>query len=125
MSAAPQAAHLVARQGGNGTTGNSSGLASLPQNDPNPEARAVEVAERDAGFVYGPSLIGEAAFFPNGTMGNVRTKPDMDIWGVDREDIDARIRTDVNATEAAVIAVSIYRFRDAMSSLTRCVRKAA
>ncbi|KAK5990493.1 Manganese 11R/13S-lipoxygenase [Cladobotryum mycophilum] len=93
VSAAPQ---LSARQ--------DASAASLPQNDPNPAARKAEVAKRNAGFIYGPSLIGEAAPFPNGTLGNALSQHDMDLWGVDRKEIDGRIAMDVQALNPAIQA---------------------
>lgn len=80
--------------------------ACLPQDDPDPKARAAGVQTRNEGFIYGPSLIGEAAPFPNGTLGNARHEADMDIWRVDREEIDARVAKDVQAVQAAILAVS-------------------
>ena len=100
--AIPHSRHLVARQNGNNTT-----PACLPQNDPNPDERAAAVSASDEGYVYGPSLIGEAAPFPNGTLGNARHQADMEIWGVDREEIDARIAADLKSVEAAILAVSL------------------
>ncbi|CEJ91518.1 hypothetical protein VHEMI07221 [[Torrubiella] hemipterigena] len=78
--------------------------ACIPQHDVNPKDRAAGVAARDAGFIYGPSLIGEAAPFPNGTLGNARSKADYDDWSVDRKEIDRRIGLDLQALQAAVQA---------------------
>ncbi|RFU77717.1 manganese lipoxygenase [Trichoderma arundinaceum] len=94
--AAPHQWQAVARQGVS--------QASLPQNDRDRKARAAEVAARNVGFVYGPSLIGEAAPFPNGTLGNALTQSDMDLWSVDRDDIDSRIMSDVAAIKPAIAA---------------------
>ncbi|KAH8103496.1 lipoxygenase [Cristinia sonorae] len=97
----PSAPHLstsVARRQDNTT------LAKLPQYDPNRKARAAAVAVRNEGFIYGPSLIGEAAFFPNGTLGNARTAHDMDVWTLDREMIDVFVAQDVQAVSAAIAA---------------------
>ena len=98
-TAIPQPIEALARQ----DSGDSAGC--LPQDDPEPKKRAAAVEVRNKGFVYGPSLIGEAAFFPNGTLGNARAKADYDLWAVDREDIDARIEQDVKAVQAAIMAV--------------------
>ncbi|KAJ7157292.1 lipoxygenase [Mycena filopes] len=76
----------------------------LPQNDVDPQARAAAVAERAAGFIYGPSLIGEAAPFPNGTLGNARAEADYAVWQLDRNDIDQRIEADVGAIQATLVA---------------------
>ena len=78
----------------------------LPQHDADPRGRAFGVSERNYGFVYGPSLIGEAAPFPNGTLGNARSKADYDLWSVDRKEIDKRIAADLQQIQQAVQAVS-------------------
>lgn len=80
--------------------------ATTPQHDSNPKSRAAGVAARNAGFIYGPSLIGEAAPFPNGTLGNARSKADYDEWSIDRKEIDKRIAADLQSLQAAVQAVS-------------------
>ena len=50
---------------------------SLPQFDPNPSQRRDEVASNHAGFLYGPPLIGNSSFFPNGTLGVQRVNADV------------------------------------------------
>lgn len=82
-------------------------VAVLPQDDPNPKGRATGVATRDEGFVYGPSLIGEASPFLNGTLGNAWHERDMDLWSVDREEIDARLEKDAAALQEQLTSVSI------------------
>ncbi|KAI0377205.1 Lipoxygenase [Hypomontagnella monticulosa] len=79
-------------------------LACLPQKDEDPETRAEGVAARQAGFIYGPSLIGQAAPFPNGTLGNARTRSDMEVWNVDRTEIDNAVAKDVKVIKAAIAA---------------------
>ncbi|XWW99277.1 hypothetical protein V2A60_007286 [Cordyceps javanica] len=76
----------------------------IPQRDSNPRGRAARVSERNSGFVYGPSLIGEAAPFPNGTLGNARSKADYALWSVDRKEIDGRIAADLQQIQASVEA---------------------
>ncbi|RYP58013.1 hypothetical protein DL770_010529 [Monosporascus sp. CRB-9-2] len=76
-------------------------------NDSDPEGRAAGVSERQASFGYGPSLIGEAAPFPNGTLGDSRTAYDYSVWEVDRNQIDAAVVKDVEATTAAIQARSL------------------
>ncbi len=88
----------------NNNTMTSTGQATLPQNDQNPLSRKAGVAARNEGYIYGPSLIGDAAPFPNGTLGNARSKADMDLWAIDREDIDGRIEADVKVVGAAIHA---------------------
>jgi hypothetical protein len=96
---------LVFRQAENDTT-----IATIPQNDPNSAARAAAVAKRKAGFVYGPSLVGEAAFFLNGTLGNERVQADLAAWSLDRAIIDDDVGADVNSIEVAIVAVSASTF---------------
>lgn len=91
----------------NNKPGSGSSKACIPQLDPDKKARAARVAARDAGFIYGPSLIGQAAFFPNGTLGNARTASDMALWGVDREIIDDDITADVAQIQTAITSVSV------------------
>ncbi|KAL7931807.1 lipoxygenase [Trichoderma chlorosporum] len=74
----------------------------IPQLDPNPQARAAAVSARRSGFIYGPSLTGEAAPFPNGTLGNARTQADYNTWSVDRAIIDDLIALDVQSLQDAI-----------------------
>ena len=85
-------------------TANDTSPACLPQNDPNQKARAAAVAASDAGYIYGPSLIGEAAPFPNGTLGNARTAQDMALWSIDREQIEADVFADATNVGKAIAA---------------------
>ncbi len=101
VQAAPQPWHLVACDHVNSTS-----AACIPQYDADAKARAAAVHVRNAGFVYGPSLIGEAAFFLNGTLGNARVADDMALWGVDREEIDKRGGADIALVQKAIGAVS-------------------
>ncbi|RYP50556.1 hypothetical protein DL768_003952 [Monosporascus sp. mg162] len=99
VDAAPHSTSAWARQLAGGTS-----PANTPQNDSDPEGRAAGVSERRAGFGYGRSLIGEAAPFPNGTLGDNRTAYDYSVWEVDRNQIDAAVAKDVEATTAAIQA---------------------
>ncbi|KOS18557.1 Linoleate 9/13-lipoxygenase [Escovopsis weberi] len=102
--AAPSSSHLDARSSHDASASAASAPASLPQNDPNTSARQAEIAARAKGFVYGPSLIGEAAPFPNGTLGNQLSQGDMDLWAIDRADIDQRTALDVAALQPVLVA---------------------
>ncbi|RYP72922.1 hypothetical protein DL771_003960 [Monosporascus sp. 5C6A] len=97
VHAAPRRTSAWARQ----LTGDTS-PASIPQNDSDPERHAAGVGERRAGFGYGPSLISEAAPFPNGALGDIRTAYDYSVWEVDRNLIDAAVAKDVEVTTAAI-----------------------
>ncbi|KAI1136421.1 Lipoxygenase [Hypoxylon sp. FL0543] len=95
----PQPRRFTTRQVSNDTS-----PACIPQSDSDPKARAQGVATRKAGFEYGPSLIGQAAPFPNGTLGNARSQYDMDLWSVDRDIIDNDVAKDVAAIQQAITA---------------------
>lgn len=96
--------------GSPGISGGNNTKACIPQLDPNKKARADGVAVRNAGFIYGPSLIGQAAFFPNGTLGNARSAADMALWEVDRAIIDDDIAADVTKIQAAITSVGGSNF---------------
>lgn len=81
----------------------------IPQRDSNPRGRAAGVSERNTGFTYGPSLIGEAAPFPNGTLGNARSKADYALWSVDREEIDKRIAADLQEIQETIKTVGYWQ----------------
>ena len=85
--------------------------ATIPQKDSNPVARAVAVAVRRAGFMYRPSLISEAAFFLNSTLGNTRVQADLVVWTTDRVIIDRDIEADVNSIKAVIVVVSVSAFK--------------
>ena len=99
--AAPHSFHSLVLRGNSSTS-----QASLPQNDPNRDSRAKEVSTRREGYVYGPSLIGEASFFLNGTLGNERVNQDLALWDNDRKQIESEIKKDLPAVSAAISAVS-------------------
>ena len=49
-------------------------------NDPNPSARASAITAKQAGYLYmpsGASLLGNASYYPGGSMGNVTTASDF------------------------------------------------
>jgi len=106
---------LTVRSAVNGTTPVNStsyvkdtSAASLPQHAYDSESRKAAIAVRNAGYIYGPSLIGDAAPFPNGTLGNARVQDDMALWAIDREVIDKAMEADALAVEGAIMAVSIF-----------------
>jgi len=77
--------------------------ASIPQNDRLSKVRAATVLARNLGHKYGPSLIGQASFYPNGTLGILRVQGDMALWSKDREEIDKRVGADVVAIQGAIM----------------------
>lgn len=53
---------------------------ALPQFDHDPVQRRTEVILNHAGFLYGPSLIGNLSFFPTGTLGKQRVTADIALF---------------------------------------------
>lgn len=102
---------LVLALFGLATAGIFNGTATLPQSDAKPKERAASVAAQFQGFIYGPSLIGQASFFPNGTLGNARVNDDMALWQLDRTQIKKAMGADV---AAATKAIQTVNFRSEM-----------
>ena len=96
---------LVARHHSGNVT-NTTTPASLPEKNAKNHTRADEVAFRRKGFVYGPSLLGEASSFLNGTLGNERVGQDMWLWQQDRNAIESDLAADLGNVTAALQAVS-------------------
>ncbi|KAL8715558.1 MAG: hypothetical protein Q9220_000894 [cf. Caloplaca sp. 1 TL-2023] len=53
---------------------------SLPQSDLDTVVREAEITADRAGYLYGPSLLGNASFFPTGILGKARTAGDIAIF---------------------------------------------
>lgn len=83
------------------------GTAKITQLDPDPATRAQDVAAQRAGFLYAPSLMGDASFHLGGSLGDARIQSDLEMWMVDRNIVNASLNLDVAAASAAVNAVSI------------------
>jgi hypothetical protein len=76
--------------------------ASISQKTNYPEARRAAVCARKEGWWYGPSLIGEAAFFPDGPLGSARVVSDRALWEVDRHQIEDDIKKDITAVKESI-----------------------
>jgi len=83
------------------------GPATITQLDTSPASRAEEVAANRAGYLYAPSLMGEASFHLGGTLGVARIESDLESWLVDRNIVNASLNADVGVASAAINAVSI------------------
>ncbi|KAL8784965.1 MAG: hypothetical protein Q9195_008831 [Heterodermia aff. obscurata] len=82
-----------ASQSTNATTvGN--GTYVLPMFDPNPAARAAELDENRAGYLYGPSLIGNSSFFLTGSLGDQLVQSDVDLWNLDAAPVRAAVQAE-------------------------------
>lgn len=104
LSKLADAGSLSARQ----SDSNGTETVSIPQKDNSPEERRKEVTYRRENFLYNISLIGNAAAFPMGKLGDERVAMAWDQWQVDRNIITAAIVADVAEVKKAIVAVSTY-----------------
>jgi len=105
-------------------------LSSLPQydNDPASRAAAIEVSSchqlscftylfesmglilklqvKREGYLYGPSLMGDAAFFPTGVLGNALMAADYAPFFADHAPITQKVIADHQIASASINAVS-------------------
>ena len=80
----------------------------LPMYDPNPAARAAELARNRAGYQYGPSLIGNSSFFLTGTLGDQLVNSEIALWNQDATPVRAAIRAEATPVLGAIRAVSLF-----------------
>ena len=84
---------------------------TLPQFDRDPSQRREEVASNHAGFLYGPPLIGNSSFFPNGTLGDQRVSADVAVFLQNAAFINKSIEDESGAVVQKVIQVRyIYSY---------------
>ncbi|KAH7397536.1 lipoxygenase [Cadophora sp. MPI-SDFR-AT-0126] len=77
--------------------------ASLPQFS-NITARLEAINIKREGWLYGPSILGNASFFPTGALGTARMQADMALFSVESAYIGPKAQADLAAVQAAVIA---------------------
>lgn len=106
-STSVNAAVLNTRQSDSNTT--ASVVVTLK--DADQAGRKKEVAYRHDNFLYNVSLIGNAAAFPMGTIGEQRVALAWDQWQIDRNIITADIQKDVAQIREAIVAVSVVQYR--------------
>lgn len=53
---------------------------TLPCEDGNSTARTAEIRLKQATLLYGPSLLGNASFFPGGPLGDAISLRDQTVW---------------------------------------------
>ncbi|KAL8725189.1 MAG: hypothetical protein Q9166_007519, partial [cf. Caloplaca sp. 2 TL-2023] len=78
----------------------------LPQADPNPSQREAEVATNTAGYLYGPSLLGNASVFPTGTLGDKRVADDVALFTKDATYITVPIEREEKPVAELITAAS-------------------
>jgi len=81
---------------------------TIPQKDASLDARKKDVSYRHDNFLYNASLVGNAAAFPMGKLGDERVALAWDQWADDRIHITAAIQQDVAEVKKALIAVSLH-----------------
>ncbi|KAL9586053.1 MAG: hypothetical protein Q9212_001143 [Teloschistes hypoglaucus] len=82
---------------------------ALPQSDPNPAQRAAEIATERAGYLYGPSLIGNNSFFPTGTLGSQRVAADIAVFTANASYITKSIEEESGPVEQVVTAAGGFK----------------
>ena len=96
------------------TNGAGMGNASIPGNvtyvlpmfDPNPSARAAEISRNQAGYLYGPSLIGNSSFFLTGPLGDQLVQSEIALWNQTAAPARAAVQADARPVLATLTAVS-------------------
>jgi hypothetical protein len=79
--------------------------ASLPQNDCNATARAAAILIKRQNLMNGPSLIGDASFFPTGPLANTMIQTAIGQFEGDEAPLSAEIQSDLQLAGAAVATV--------------------
>ncbi|KAI3318403.1 Lipoxygenase [Xylariaceae sp. AK1471] len=74
----------------------------LPVEDPDPSSRRKEVKYRQAGFLYGPSLLGNSSFFPSGPLGDALVQQHQDQWYKDAGWLVRTVEEEIVASLAAI-----------------------
>ncbi|KAI9046752.1 hypothetical protein LZ554_009490 [Drepanopeziza brunnea f. sp. 'monogermtubi'] len=79
-------------------------LATLPStgNSSDVKARADGIREKAAGWLYGPSLIGNASFFPTGALAQKRIQSDLELFKVDSDFMASALEADTRQVQQAI-----------------------
>ena len=94
----------------NGSRGSNSSY-SLPMFDPNPAARWAEIADNRAGYVYGPSLIGNSSFFPTGSKGDQLWQSEVTLWNQSAAPQRAAVGAEAAQVQQTLAAVCFLCFK--------------
>lgn len=84
---------------------------SLPMFDPNAAARAAEIADDRAGYLYQPSLIGNSSFFLGGPKGGQLVQTDIGLWTNDATPQRVAVQDEAVLVRQSLAAVSINLVR--------------
>ena len=88
------------------TSSAGNGTYVLPIFDPNPVARSAEIEKNRAGYLYGPSLIGNSSFFLTGTLGDQLVKDEIAQWNQTAKPVRMAIQTEAAPVLETLKAVS-------------------
>lgn len=90
----------------------------LPMFDPGPLERSEELKRNQAGYIYGPSLIGNTSYFPTGTLGSELVAKDLAMWEQDAVYIQKAIAEDAPLAREALSNVSHVSYNERGLSLS-------
>jgi hypothetical protein len=79
----------------------------LPQNDPNPAQRSVEIETNRRGYIYAPSLIGNTSFFIGGDLGATKVQSEIAVWFEEQETLAVDAPAERASAMSAVIQVCV------------------
>ena len=79
---------------------------ALPMQDNNTAARNRSISYKQANFQYGPSPVGDTAFYPNGSLGTQMAQQDVMDFYNDFKPFQANVVADTKAAMKAAMAVS-------------------
>ena len=81
----------------------------LPMYDSDSTGRAAEMQQNHAGYLYGPSLIGNTSFFLTGSLGDQLVQSDLALWEKDAAPVSATIQAESVPVVQGLGAVSYHR----------------
>ena len=90
----------------------------LPMHDGDPCQRIREIVEKQRGYLYGPSLLGNSSYFPTGPLGDAMVQQHQDRWYADASWLVDTVSQEAKTAAAAlekVIAVSVCRWQSRLS----------
>ena len=70
--------------------------------------RASALAEKRAGWEYGPSIAGNTAFYPAGSIGGPVAKAQGDSLEAFQDELSVKNDADAKAAQASIVAVSTF-----------------
>ena len=87
-----------------GVIGN--GTYVLPIFDHSPAKRAAEIFGNRAGYLYGPSLVGNSSFFLTGPLGDKLVQREVALWYKDATPVNEAVEAEANLVLTTLSIVS-------------------